>query len=151
MYNDYKGAVVSPKNIRCTQTERPFRLPSISGCVSPTMPERRRKASLPAPMSAVKARQRAEELREKRKKAEGFVFTRISCLDPPKVVPERKRLLMSRGRAQRWKLMRPYYGYCEFCDQKNYDYGALFCGAGVEKKKDLVNWTKVIDADETGN
>lgn len=73
------------------------------------------------------------------------MFSKESCLDPPRVVPEKKILVVRRDKLGRWRAVRPYYNYCDFCGQKNYEYGTLLYGPRQEKE--VVDWGKVIDAD----
>ena len=78
-----------------------------------------------------------------RRGAPGLVFTKVSCLYPPKVYPERKKLLVVKDKEKHWDCVRPYYNYCEYCEDRNYKYGSLLYKKDTERIK--VDWSKAFD------
>ena len=61
---------------------------------------------------------------------------------------ERKRLCVDGRRQDQWKMMIPYYDYCESCNTKNYRYGQLLYGKSDDVKLTNINWTKDIEKTE---
>ena len=45
-----------------------------------------------------------------------------------------------------WKKIAPYNRYCDYCGDLNYKYGSELYG--MDKSKNVVNWTKVVEDDD---